>query len=121
MEWFKKHLNLTWLLYMFIAFCVCAFISLLIFPHDGKLMAQTTVYIWAFVASFPIDIWVFRQKNRSWVWSLLILLGLYWLPLVFTKKKKPIESAPTQSQTSAVHHSDGCSETHTHSDKTGDI
>jgi len=35
--------------------------------------------------------------------------------------EKPTESDAGQSQTSAEGHSDGCNETHTHSDKTGDI
>ena len=47
----------------------------------------------------------------------MVILGKVCQPV----KKKPTESDSEQLQTSVARHSDGCSETHTHLDKTGDI
>lgn len=105
----------------------------------GIFLAQ----IWLMFIPFPVVIWVLREKNRSWLWSIFTLWTLSWIPLTLKNKRGEIvpdkyieiagikvlnedsdkgitESDSGQSQTSAVRHSDGCSGTRIHLNKTGD-
>lgn len=130
MKWFRKHLNLTWL----IVFLLLGLIDMLMNSGAYRLIA--------FVVLFIVDLWIIGQKNRSKLWLIPTFL-LIWLPLVLTNKtiedscnyywgnkpyikgteivEKPTVSDLEPSQTSVVHRFDGCNETDTHSDKTGDI
>jgi len=67
-----------------------------------------------------VSSWVLKQKRQSLKWLWLTMLVFPITPLVLSKKNLTV-SEPSQSQTSVVDRSDGCSETHIHSDKTGDI
>lgn len=191
MDWFKKHLHLTWLFYMLASLFILLLIAtvvggiigfayfvrtmwsilsaLPIFPisvaidldkvFTGQLkslmdlvldiskvfiiglstavnemqlagqgqysaaIGSALAQLWLMITPFPIAIWVLKQKNRSWAWSLFTLWTLSWVPLVLSNKAivKPTVSDSAQPQTSESHQGDGCNETHTHSDKVGDI
>jgi hypothetical protein len=104
MEWFKKHLHLTWLFYMIVSFFVVVLIFYLIMPTNSSGIGTVATYIWLMLTPFPVNIWMLRQKNRSWAWSLFGLWILCWIPLLIGNKnpnriiKKSIFDS-TQSQT----------------------
>ena len=126
MEWCKKHLHLTWLFYMIATLPLIGIILMFVFGLNGRTAGSVGAYIWLMLTPFVVNIWMLRQKNRSWAWSLFGLWTLCWVPLLIGNKnpnriiKKSIFDS-AQSQTSVVHHSDDYNETHIHSDKTGDI
>ena len=58
MEWFNKHLNLTWLLV-----CVAQF---------GTIWSDSPIpYIIFHVCFLIITLWVLNRKGRRWVWIII--------------------------------------------------
>jgi hypothetical protein len=124
MNWFKKHLHLTWLFYMIVSLPVVGLVLMFIFGLDGRTAGSIGAYMWLMLTPFPVNLWILHQKKRSWAWSLFTLWTLCWFPLVIGNKnpdriiKKSTLFDSTPSQTPESGHSDGYNETHAHSDKT---
>lgn len=73
MNWFKKHLNLTYL----ITFILCGLLCWLFY----EILQNDTLGLFAVVLYFVVAGWVLKNKRRSLWWLLLspYLLAPLWL------------------------------------------
>jgi hypothetical protein len=80
MNWFKKHLNLTWL----IVFLILAFF---VMPDkDEPKITYDGGVLFCYIILFITNNWVLGEKGRSKIWLLLSAI-LIWFPLVLRNKK----------------------------------
>jgi hypothetical protein len=91
MEWFKKHLNLTFFFSWLIGNGLI-FWGRSIAPPDGSLApGWVLLFLLAFVIILGTEIWYLRQKERSMfnlLWNLLIYFGFIILLLLENNKGK---------------------------------
>jgi len=85
MNWFKKHLNLTWL----IVFLVLAFFVMPDSDEPKYVYQGGSAFCWFIL--LIVDNWILGQKGRSKLWLILSAL-LIWFPLVLRNKKDATNS-----------------------------
>lgn len=89
MNWFKKHLNwtyvLTWLFYFFICL-ILGFAVGFFAPETPDSSLDVMLDILMFAILLPISVLVIRAKGRSLWW---ILLVGWFSPLWLSSKSKP--------------------------------
>jgi hypothetical protein len=73
MNWFKRHLNLTWVLVTVLSFGMGYYLSIY-----GKI----GIVIFA-GGTLAVSAWVLYRKGRSMAW---LLLGAFWVILLTNKK-----------------------------------
>jgi len=87
MNWFKRHLNLTWLLayvfYMVGCFVSGMLLAILAFDTSDASMS-VMVYVLGAIIMLPASLWVFTMKGRSLWW---VLLAGWLSPLWLSNKR----------------------------------
>ena len=120
LNWSREHLNWAWT----IGVCISTILAIVIISPLIQffigMIGWFLSYFICILAIIEISYWVYRQKGRN-LWWILLPFSPLWL--TNNNSRKDISTIPDsiQSQTSAEGRSDGCNETRTHSDKTGDI
>ncbi len=92
MNWYERHLNLTWVLVCLVSLVTCFFVGV----YTGFLIlggasmgtietAETLGDIISWVVMIPVSFWVLHRKGRSPLW---ILLTGWFSPLWLSNKKQ---------------------------------
>lgn len=93
MKWFNKHLHLTWLIYMIVSIFILGIVLGLFF--DYRTAGRIGGLMWMTVIPFPINLWMLKQKGRSWAWAIFTFWALGWFPLLVGNKNDSLHSRPT--------------------------
>lgn len=93
MNWFKRHLNLTWL---FGALLVCLLgAALIVFLNLDFLQKgnnQAYFFIWVML---PINAWILKQKGRSLHWLWLAFFFVPFIPVILGNKTRSLHEQKT--------------------------
>ena len=96
MNWFERHLNLTWLIVLvpgyLLGIILATFVAtLFINTTPPEKVIDAILYIAPLIVIIPVTIWVLRSKGRSLWW--LLLTGLF-VPMVLSNKKTLVDEVP---------------------------
>jgi len=88
MNWFKRHLNWTYVLGYIAVFVFCfivGFVLAVVDPYVSDEVLDVVGYSICIIVLFPLSVWTLKMKNRSQWW--LLLAG--WLsPLWLSSKER---------------------------------
>ena len=79
LNWFQRHLNITFLLPVILTFCGgIAMAVLKIKPANFESLLPTGVLILVLIM-LALGVWVLYEKNRNFLWLLLLVTGIGWI------------------------------------------
>ena len=82
MNWFKRHLNWTWVIF----FTLTVILAFSVVIYTGVAVFFWIVYL---LGTIFVGMWVLKYKNRTYGW-LFPTCFLPWIPLVLHKKLFPL-------------------------------
>jgi hypothetical protein len=93
-NWFKKHLNLTWLFGALLVVFIAT--SIKVFFGHGVLEGNNAAYffIWCML---PLNAWILRQKGRNLNWLWLAFFFVPYITLILGNKKQSSHNQKTLS------------------------